>query len=67
MSIAPSDEDYISEVICARQIRLLREMLAQYDGHLSPYQRAQLLSYLGIDENSSQQPCLPDKDAPNYI
>lgn len=66
MSIAPAEEDFIVGMIYARE-RMIRELLARNDSYLSPQQRAQLLSYLGIDENSSQQPCLPDKDAPNYI
>lgn len=66
MSIAPDEEDELKAVLYARA-RLVREMMGHYAGDLSPYQRAQLLNYLGIEENSSQQPCLPDKDAPNYI
>ena len=66
MSIVPSEEDLLRAELYARA-RLVREMMSHYAGDLSPYQRAQLLSFLGIEENSSQQPCLPDKDAPNYI
>lgn len=67
MSIAPDEEDELKAVLYFRA-HIVQEMLSHYDGHnLSPYQRAQLLNYLGIEENGSQQPCLPDKDAPNYI
>lgn len=66
MSIVPSEEDLLMAEIYTRA-RLVREMMNHYAGDLSPYQRAQLLNYLGIEENSSQQPRLPDKDAPNYI
>jgi len=67
MSIVPSEEDLLSLAELYTRARRLREMMNYYAGDLSPYQRAQLLNYLAIEENSSQQPCLPDKDAPNYI
>lgn len=66
MSIAPSEEDLLRAELYTRA-RLVREMMSHYAGDLSPYQRAELLSFLGIEVNDSQPPCLPDKDAPNYI
>lgn len=65
MSIAPDEEDFFKAELYARA-RVVRELMA-HSGHLSPYQREQLLNYLGIEVNDSQPPCLPDKDAPNYI
>lgn len=66
MSIAPDEEDFFKAELYARA-QVMRELMAHYSGHLSPYQREQLLNYLGIEVNDSQLPCLPDKDAPNYI
>lgn len=62
MSIAPDEEDLFKAELYARA-QVMRALMAHY----SPYQREQLLNYLGIEVNDSQPPCLPDKDAPNYI
>ncbi len=66
MTIAKAEEDYIRGMMYARE-RMVRELLVHYDSNLSPHQRAVLRDFLGLEENSSQQPRLPDKDAPNYI